>query len=81
MQMARQYQLLVEQESRIQAAYMMQAMRYEAQVQQWEQQQYELRRAKRLAAAQKRREVQAARVQERKTGKQNPRPEIRTASR
>lgn len=80
-QLARQYQLMVEQESRIEAAYMMQAMQYEAAVLQWEQQQAEQRRTKRLAAAQKRREVQAARLQERKTGKQTPRPEVRTASR
>lgn len=80
-QMAHQYQLMVEQESRIEAAYVMQAMQYDAAVLQWEQQQAEQRRAKHLAAAQKRRDVQAARARERKTGKQSPRPEVHTASR
>lgn len=81
MQMVRQYQLMVEQESRIEAACVMQAMRYEAAIMQIEQQQAGQRRVKRLTAAQKRREVQAARVQERKTGNKSPRPEVHTVGR
>lgn len=75
MQVAAQYQQMQRQ---AEYAYTMQVMQYyqmEAEMLRLEQQAYEHERAMKLANAQKRRDLQAAKALQRKTGKQAPRPE------
>jgi len=75
MQVAAQYQQMQRQ---AEYAYTMQVMQYyqmAAEMERLEEEAYQEERATRLANAQKRRELQAAKAQQRKTGKQPSRPE------
>lgn len=81
-QTAHQFQMMAEQQSRVETYQAMQALQYEAAVNIANQRDIELRRTARMANAQKQREMRAARGQ-RKPATQSPRPEtdVRTASR
>jgi hypothetical protein len=73
--MAAQFQQMQAQAEHAQALYMMQALYLEEQMFRLEQQQIAEQRQVRLARSQKRRAIQAAKIEQRRNGKANSRPE------
>jgi hypothetical protein len=79
LQMAHQFTQMQAQAEQAHAMHMMQLLYMEGEMLRLEQQQVEQEWLARRAIVQKRREVQAAKVQQRKSGKHGPRPETRVS--